>query len=85
MSASLLTMPLGEYTCPACGRVHMRISRQYAEECIRDANKFVKHGTPWDIDRYLRCFGCGRPTSTFVPAKPDDAPAGVTLTPCVID
>lgn len=35
--------------------------------------------------RYLQCFECGAPTSEFVPARPEDAPTGVTLTPCVLE
>jgi hypothetical protein len=79
-------MLLGEYRCVRCGRVHFRISRQDAEEAVASFNRSLQSGEePARIEQYLYCLGCGAPADTFVPAGPVDAPAGVTVTPCVIE
>ena len=79
-------MILGEYRCPRCGRVHLRISREDAESAVAMANQRLQPSDqPASIEQYLHCFGCGAPASTFVPACPDDAPDGVTLTLCVVE
>lgn len=79
-------MILGEFKCPSCGRVHLRISRQDAEKSVADFEaRCPNDPRPAVMDDYLRCFGCGAPASTFVPAGPDDAPLGCTLTCVVVD
>lgn len=75
---------LMEVKCPRCGRVHMRVSRQQAEESIARNNASLSpEDTPARYESFLSCFRCGAPASTFVSAGPDDAPTGVTLT-CVV-
>lgn len=79
-------MILAEYRCPRCGRVHLRVSRADAESMVVSINRRLQpEDQPACIDQFLRCFGCGAPTSSFVPAGPDDAPDGVTLTLCVVE
>lgn len=79
-------MLLGEYRCPRCGRVHLRISRKDAESAVASLNRRLEPGDqPAHIEHFLHCFGCGAPASAFVPAGPDDAPDGVTLTLCVVE
>jgi len=79
-------MILGEYRCPRCGRVHLRISHSDAQSAVASYNRGLQPGDqPASIEHYLRCFGCGAPASTFVPAGPEDAPEGVTLTVCVVE
>lgn len=79
-------MILGEYRCPRCGRVHLRISRADAESAVARANQRLQPSErPASMEQYLRCFGCGAAASTFVLAGPDDAPDGVTLTLCVVE
>lgn len=69
---------------PRCGRVHMRISRKDAQASIARFNaRLAPQEPPAKYEDFLHCFGCGAPASTFVPAGPDDAPTGVTLT-CVV-
>lgn len=76
---ALLSLPLPlpppqyrEMKCARCGWVHVAIPRAVAEE------------SGGDIERYLHCFRCGRPTSQFVPAEPGDAPLGCTIQACVM-
>lgn len=79
-------MLLGEYRCPRCGRVHLRISREDAESAVANFNRRLQPGEqPARIEEYLYCFGCGAPADAFVPARSDDAPGGVTLTLCVVE
>lgn len=76
--------PLQEVKCPRCGRVHMRISCEDAQASIASINaRLEPQHPPANYEHFLHCFGCGAPASTFVPAGPDDAPTGVTLT-CVV-
>ena len=78
-------MILGEYRCPRCGRVHLRISRADAESAVASTNERLQPGEqPASMDHFLHCFGCGAPASTFVPGA-DDAPEGVTFTLCVVE
>lgn len=58
-----------EYKCPGCGWVHAAIP---------------KKDTGTALERYLKCFHCGRPSDAFVPAGPDDAPMGCTLQPVYV-
>lgn len=79
-------MILGEIKCPSCGRVHMRIARADAEKVVADFNaRYPNDPRPAKMDRFLSCFGCGKPASSFVPAGPHDAPLGCTLTCVVVD
>jgi hypothetical protein len=82
--------PVGEFKCPNCGRVHMGILEADAVKQVADVNAYLetlapaqRHASYGDrvatIDRYLRCFHCGAPSSAFVPAQPGDAPIGSTL------
>ncbi len=61
-----------EVKCSACGWVHVAIPLAVAKASSED------------IERYMRCFRCGRPTSQFVPAEESDAPLGCTLQACVM-
>jgi len=56
-----------EYKCRRCGWVHAAITREAMAERTDLA------------ERYLRCFKCGAPSNTFVPAAPGDAPLGSTI------
>lgn len=78
------------YKCPACGWVHVAIPLEDAEAGVRSGNAYAAaQGEPQkeSIDRYLKCFRCGADSSTFVPAKDRDVPAGSTIqsvvVPCV--
>lgn len=68
-------MSYKEYKCPRCGRVHAAISLADAEEVV---------GAGGDISPFFRCFTCPTPSAEFVPAGPDDAPVGRTLTVVVV-
>lgn len=77
-------IPLQEVKCPRCGRVHMSISREDAQASIMRSNtRLAPQELPANFEDYFHCFGCGAPAWTFVPAGPNDAPTGVTLT-CVV-
>jgi hypothetical protein len=64
---------LGEMKCPRCGWVHVALTRAYAEKTSDD----------WRLLR--KCFHCKGPAIGFTPSGPDDAPAGCTLQPIVLD
>lgn len=61
--------------CPCCGWVHAAVPLEVA---LRNAD------SPEQLARYYECFRCAMPTSTFVPAKPEDAPQGCRLQPVVL-
>lgn len=76
-----------EYKCPKCGWVHAAIPLADAEAQVASANEYDKvGGRPQtnSIERYLRCFRCGAPTTGFVPAAPDDAPTGCAIQGVVV-
>jgi hypothetical protein len=56
-------MSFKEYKCPRCGRVHAAISLADAEDVVSENG---------DISPFLQCFGCGAPSTDFVPAGADD-------------
>lgn len=58
---------IGQYKCPACGWVHVAITREFA----------VASG--YDLGRLEKCFRCGAPSVGFVPAQPGDSPLLSTL------
>lgn len=66
-------MRLPEYKCTRCGRVHVALNAQQ----IADVPAA-------DRPAISKCFACGAPASQFVPAGPDDAPKGCTLTPIIL-
>jgi hypothetical protein len=68
-------MSYKEYKCPRCGRVHAAISRADAEVAVEPGD---------NMSVFFRCFGCGVPSSEFVPAGPDDEPDDCTLTVVVV-
>jgi hypothetical protein len=62
----------------------MCISREDAQAVIASSHtRLDPQERPARYEDFLYCFGCGAPASAFVPASPDDAPIGVTLT-CVV-
>jgi len=64
-----------EVKCPRCSWVHASVP---LSAVLSDAD------SPQHLARYFRCFRCGSPTSSFVPAKAEDAPPGCTLQPVVV-
>lgn len=71
-----------EYKCPKCGWVHAAIPLSEATAQVASANEYCESQGPPQIasmERYLRCFRCGAPTTGFVPACPGDAPNGCTI------
>lgn len=68
-----LARPYHEVKCPCCGWVHASVP----PNMIDMASASEREG-------YFRCFNCGHPSTTFVPAGPGDAPTGTTLQPVVI-
>lgn len=80
---------LGEFKCPACGCVNASISEADAITAVDDFNEYFATlsleaqadfgGKPTSLERYKRCFRCGTPASSFLPATPDDAPDGCTM------
>jgi rubredoxin len=76
-----------EYKCTKCGWVHVAIPRTVAEKSIADGNAYARtqgDNRVMTIDRYLRCFRCGAPSTGFIPAKPGDAPLGSTIQAVVV-
>ena len=75
------------YKCHKCGWVHAAIPDAVAQEQVKAANTWcASKGEPQSetIERYMRCFRCGAPTSGFVPAQADDAPTGSTIQGVVV-
>lgn len=64
-----------EVQCTECGWVHASISLATAMENSDSGEQ---------LSRYFRCFHCSSPSATFVPACPDNAPAGCSLQPVVV-
>jgi hypothetical protein len=84
---------LGEFKCPKCGWVHSSTSKADAIAAVADFNAYFATlsleaqasfgGEPSSLEMYKRCFRCGAPAASFLPAAPGDAPDGSTL-PVVI-
>lgn len=80
---------LCDFKCPECNWVHAGISEADAVDAVAGFNEYLATlspdsraefgGEPASLEMYQRCFKCGAPVDTFVPAAPADAPAGCTL------
>lgn len=80
---------MGDFKCPDCGWVHAGISEADAVDAVAGFNSYFMTLSPdaraefggesASLEMYQRCFRCGAPSDTFVPAAQDDAPAGCTL------
>jgi hypothetical protein len=64
-----------EVKCPKCFWVHASVP---LSTVLSEAD------SPQQLARYFRCFNCSSPTSSFVPARPEDAPTGCTLQVVVV-
>ena len=65
-----------EVKCDKCGWVHVAISLEAAREYAKTTDVLAG---------YFRCFRCGSPSRSFVPAGAGDAPDGCTLQAVVVD
>jgi hypothetical protein len=79
---------LGDFKCPECNWVHGGIAEADAVAAVAEFNQHLatlsleaqaKFGGEQSLEMYRRCFRCGAPSDTFVPAAPGDAPLGCTL------
>ena len=80
-------MKYREYKCGLCGWVHAAIPYEVAQASVESANASAAlRGAPEraSMEAYFRCYRCGASTECFVPAKPDDAPAGSTIQAVVL-
>ena len=69
------SLPFTEMKCPACGWVHAAVP---LSAVISDV------GSPEEFARLFRCFNCGCPTESFMPAQPEDSSEGCTLQVVVV-
>lgn len=67
------------WKCPACGWVHVEISELDARRQV-----FQSWTSGASLSDFLKCFQCGAPSSSFVPAADGDAPPLSTLQPILI-
>lgn len=91
--------PTHYLTCGLCGWVHFPISREYAEQIVKDQNNFIEaDGRPEDqrpyhyfqratIEFYEHCHNprCHAHYTEMKPSKPEDCPTGVTLQPIIVE
>lgn len=79
---------LGNVKCPNCGWVHGGIAEADAVAAVAEFNQHLatlspeaqaKFGGEQSLEMYRRCFRCGAPADTFVPAASGDASLGCTL------
>jgi hypothetical protein len=85
---------LQEVTYRRCGRVHIAVSRAYAEAAAASFNDYMAAMAAASLETreafanrlisvadYERCRGCGGTHKDFRLARTGDAPAGCTLNP----
>ena len=85
-----------ERTCNKCGWVHFAVTREFAENEVKEFNDYFDTLTEEEqqqyyggrcstIKQYEHCFFCGNTYKDFRDAKEDDCPIGVTLGPIIED
>lgn len=79
-------------TCGLCGWAHSPVSREYAEESVRNFNTFYdaapahvreNYTQRSDISAYEHCVNCGAHFLEFTESKVGDCPDGCTLSPII--
>lgn len=84
----------GEVTCNKCGWVHFQVSREYAENQVRNFNAFYdrldakgksNYAGHSNIENYETCrgFRCGENYKNFRGTNPGDCPPGCTTNPII--
>ena len=93
MSALLHQMKAPQMTlrkCTKCGWIHFAISRDFAENAVKEFNLFYEaatdevkemYGRKASIDEYVQCFRCGDSYLNF--EVTESAPRGCTLQPII--
>lgn len=80
---------LGEFKCLKCGWLHAGIPETDAITAVTDFNAYFSTlgleaqasfgEQPSSLEMHKRCYTCGAPAASFLPATPGDAPLGCTL------
>lgn len=81
-------------TCKKCGCVHFGVTRQFAENAVREFNDYYETLTPEKQQDYYKgkkahilsyevCFNCGEPNTNFRASKPSDCRDGSTIQPII--
>ncbi len=81
-------------TCLKCGWVYFGVTREYAENEVREFNAFfdrlddegkaVYGNTKSSVRTYEQCW-CGNPHTNFRDVLPGDCPDGVTISPIIVE
>lgn len=73
--------------CPLCSWLHVAISpKECRQRVFRELISPFGHRFGRSLfAKYMACFRCGADSATFVPGRVEDAPAGVSLQPVVLE